>query len=288
MRRFWINPDDLFSNSTASDRCTRGESTTQDYREPLALHREYRAPLELGHEFKITGDTFHHVIVVSRLRAGDDFELICGQSQIYQTLIVNTEKKSATVKITGVRHVAPVPEPHIKLALAIPKWPVLDAVLEKCVELGVHTVQPLLTEFSAIKKAADYAGNRQERLEKIIHSATVQSARGDLLNLCNPTTFQSFIETTDLNLGVKGLMPYEASGLSTDIRSSLSVMSLNTAKPKAIWALIGSEGGWSTKEVDIAAQKGWQIVTLGPQVLRVETACLATLSVLKYEADLMR
>jgi 16S rRNA (uracil1498-N3)-methyltransferase len=264
MRRFWISPEDLFSTSSGNAR------------------------LDIGHEFKITGDTFHHVVVVSRLRAGDDFELISGQPDIYQMQIVNAEKKSATVTVTGVRHVPPVPEPCIKLALAVPKWPILDAVLEKCVELGVHTVQPLLTEFSAIKKVADYAGNRQERLDKIIQSATVQSARGDLLKLCNPMTFQSFIETTDLNPEARGLMPYEASGLGSDIRSALSAMNLATAKPKAIWALIGSEGGWSSKEVNFAAQKGWQIVTLGPQVLRVETACLATLSVLKYEADLMR
>jgi 16S rRNA (uracil1498-N3)-methyltransferase len=251
-----------------------------------SLRRFWIEPEEVSAEtFQLKDETFHHAIVVTRLGVGDEFELITGGLEALHVRVDSAQKKSAQVSILGRRALPGPRTPRVHLYFAVPKWPTLDAVVEKCVELGVDTLIPVLSDFSSVRKLEDYSDSRKERLEKIIRAATVQSGRGSLMQLKEPMLYRDVMQTTNLSSSQVGLMAYEGRP-AVEIRQELR--RLVTAQTEDISILVGAEGGWSEAEVAMARAKQWPVVTMGPQILRAETACLALVSVIKYEAGLMQ
>lgn len=112
------------------------------------------------------------------------------------------------------------------------------------------------------------------------------------MELLEPTKLAPFLSdlSADANRGaqVGGLFAYEGSRdvPSLPIRQSLGL--IKAKEPRAVWVFVGGEGGFSRNEVQAFTAVGLEPTTLGPQVLRVETACVALVSILKYEWDLMR
>lgn len=234
---------------------------------------------------EFSGDLFHHIFEVCRQERGHHFEVITEDSVAFLVEVTAVEKKRAEAQIIEKRVIAPLPHPWMHLAISLPRFQVMDAVLEKSVEMGVKSVQPLFSDYSFMRKDSSLPQNKLDRWEKIIVSATQQSGRGDLMTLASPQNFADFVKKINLNQGHMCLFAYEGSA-NSDIKTHLSLY-----KNKAIsdiWVVVGSEGGFSDNEVREMKGLDFQPVTLGPQVLRVETACIALISVLKYEFDLMR
>jgi 16S rRNA (uracil1498-N3)-methyltransferase len=210
--------------------------------------------------------------------------------------VVSEKKRELNAVIREVRTIEPLPYPRIRVALAIPRFNVLEGVLEKLVEMGVESVQPLYSDNSFIKTATDTWASKESRFEKIIQSATQQCGRGEKMRLETPQKLADFLgalaQTTDPNVdgginqngGVAGLFAYEIG--KVPIRDLGVAMSAK--RPKAVWIFVGGEGGFSREEAAAFERAGLSPATLGRQVLRVETACVALVSVLKYELDLMR
>jgi 16S rRNA (uracil1498-N3)-methyltransferase len=94
-------------------------------------------------------------------------------------------------------------------------------------------------------------------------------------------TLESLFEEFNRSAHTKGLFPYEGEA-QVDLKTA--IQELKSSKPEHIWVFVGSEGGFSMREVEIFASQGLKPVSLGEQILRVETACLALASILKYEA----
>lgn len=239
---------------------------------------------QVGAGYELKDEAFHHAIQVSRLRVGEEFEVVSGGHEALRVRILEIKKKSATVEVVGRRPLPIIKKPYIHLALAMPKWATFEFVLEKSVELGVTSVQPLLSDFSYVRDKRDYSSSKRDRLQKIIRSATEQSGRGPLLNLEEPQSLQEFAGAFNPSGGRAGLFAYE--GVSAlDVRTELQ--RLKSPALSEIWLFVGSEGGFSESEVEFMRQKGLPPVTIGEQILRVDTACLALVSVIKYELGLM-
>jgi 16S rRNA (uracil1498-N3)-methyltransferase len=238
----------------------------------------------VGPEFEITDEAFRHAIQVSRFQVGEEFEIVFGGLEALRVQITKIAKKSAVVRVVGRRPLPALPRPWIHLAFAVSKWPVFEEVLEKCVELGVQSVQPLLTDFSFIRNRRDWPESRQARLQKIIQSATEQSGRSSLLDLKEPLTLQEFTKTLNPEAGAPCLFAYEG---PSAFRLHEAMAQLPLKDITDIWAIVGSEGGFSASEVAHMSERGVPAVTMGPQILRAETACFALISVIKYELNLM-
>lgn len=234
-------------------------------------------------EVRFDGEQFHHIFDVCRQDVGSKFEvLLPGEAYLVEVLEVG--KKSARANIIEQRVIEPLPRPYVNLALCVPRFNVLESILEKAVEMGVHEIQLLSSDFSFIKKSEKISPNKWERWEKIIRSSTQQSGRGDLMELKTPITLDNFVQSLTQKPASMCLFGYEGS-------TPLSVKEFfqqNANKTEEAWILVGAEGGFSHAEVDKLKTSGVMPVTLGPQILRVETACLALTSVLKYEMGLMR
>lgn len=238
-----------------------------------------------GDRVIFSGDTFHHIFDVCRQDIGSKFEVLNEDSKAYLVEVLSVGKKNAEARILEERMIPPLPEPHIHLALAVSRFPVMDAIVEKAVEMGVKSIRPLFTEFSFVRTASALSANKVERWDKIVRSATQQCGRGDLMKIESALPLDEFLSDFNQQSSVMGLFAYE--GLST-----LGVKDYVTQKKKDgpykdLWIFVGSEGGFSHAEVEKMSRLALHPVSLGSQVLRVETACMALVSVLKYDFDLM-
>jgi 16S rRNA (uracil1498-N3)-methyltransferase len=252
MRRYWIEKKDLFQS-----------------------------------QVNFTGDVFHHIFDVCRQEVGSKFEVLTEDSKAYFVEVTSVTKKNAVGQILEERVIPALKEPRIHVLLSISRFPVMDAVMEKAVELGVYSIQPFFSDFSFLRKGEKLSDNKTERWDKIVRSATQQSGRGDLMKIQPAIHFDDIGGLINRNAGHAGLFAYEGPS-TTSIKNY--VAKIKSAYPEGIkdlWIIVGSEGGFSQKEVQRLTDLGLDPVTLGPQVLRVETACMALVSVLKYDFDLM-
>lgn len=239
-------------------------------------------------EVHFDGELFHHVFDVCRQEEGSHFEVIL-KGKAYLVEVAKVEKKRALAKIKEERQIPPLPHPHVHVVISVPRYQVMDAVVEKLVEIGVASVHPVFSEFSFVRSASSFPKQKLDRWQKIIVSATQQSGRGELMKLHEPQDLSILVKKLSQSInptsGQLCLFAYEGEA-DQNIRQFLK--SVKTPNITDIWCIVGSEGGFSSSEVNEFRQLGFDPVTLGSQVLRVETACLTLVSVLKYEFDLMK
>ncbi|MCJ8276452.1 MAG: RsmE family RNA methyltransferase, partial [Bdellovibrionales bacterium] len=181
-------------------------------------------------------------------------------------------------KIIEVRDLPPLKKPHLHLALSLPKFSTLERVIEKSVELGVHTVHLFSSDFSFMKPKPGELVKKQDRWNKIIKGATQQTGRGDLMELTEVTPLDVLLKEFASQPQTKGLLAYEG-----DAPLSLKqALSQRGDSIENLWVFVGSEGGFSASDLELFNDSGLLPISLGDQVLRVETACVTLLSILKY------
>jgi 16S rRNA (uracil1498-N3)-methyltransferase len=233
-------------------------------------------------------DLFHHIFDVCRQEVGHHFEVLTEDSHAYLVEVLSKEKKQATAKILESRQIEKLPHPHIHLALSVSRYQVMDAIVEKAVEMGVQSIQTFCSDFSFIRKPANLPDGKMERWQKIIISATQQCGRGELMKISEPVEWSKMLQTINPNSENWCLFAYEGSGGSGLKEHLNSLRGPSLLSPPNLWIIVGSEGGFSEAEVKEMHDLGLHPVTLGHQVLRVETACMTLVSVLKYEFGLLK
>lgn len=250
----------------------------------MALRRFWIEKDQLGSgDFFIEGELFHHLVDVCRVKESHEFELLPGDGKAYLIEAKSILKKQILCVNKSSRELPALPEPHVHLYVSIPKLPKLDGIIEKSVELGVKRLTPFLSDFSFLRKQSEISPNRAQRWEKILKGATRQCGRGDLMELGEVTSLSKVLASFNQNASLVGLFPYEGKASMT-IKEALRSPKVQGAKEVALF--VGSEGGFSAREVQQFQEVGLEPLTLGDQVLRVETACLALVSILKYELNL--
>jgi 16S rRNA (uracil1498-N3)-methyltransferase len=240
--------------------------------------RRYRYNLDLNvdSEVEIQDELFKHIIVVCRNQIGDQFELLKNEFA-YLSEIIRINKKTAAIRILSSRRIPDLPKPFIHLVLANPKTQVLETVVEKSVELGVKSIYLLATEKSFFK-SVDKIRLKEKRLEKIISQALQQSNRHDELILRQPCDFLAFMELYKSLDSKKGFVLYEKTEVSSTTTNPLKQ---GQDAVDDIYLMVGAEGGFTAPEAKLAFSVGFEALSLGRQILRVETACVAGLSILK-------
>ena len=232
----------------------------------------------------IKGDVHHHIFDVCRQQVGSKFEVLTGDGKARLIEVTQVGKKEATGRVIEDRPLPTLGQPRIHLALCLPRLPVFEAVVEKSVEMGVASIQPLFSDFSFFRDPSSLSTTKLERWQKIVRSAMQQSGRAEWLDLRPARRLEEFFLEMNRKAGHRCLIAYEGDA-PRSVRNQLS--SWKPSPPSDVVIFVGGEGGFSLKEIGMFTQHGQAAVTLGPQVLRVETACMALVSVLKYEFDLM-
>lgn len=237
------------------------------------------------------GDVFHHIFDVCRQEQGSQFEVLTEDGKAWLVEVTHKDKRSAQARVLSSRDLPTLPTPHIHLIMSVCRYPVMDAVVEKAVELGVRSIQTFTSDFSFIRKNESLPTGKLDRWKKIIISATQQSGRGDKMEFASPVSLENKLEEFNRQSSTLGLFAYEGDSvlsLQEFMAKANSQNSSNGLTIENVWIFVGSEGGFSKSEVELLNKAGLKAVTLGSQVLRVETACVTLVSVIKYAFNLWR
>lgn len=225
---------------------------------------------------QIKGEDVSHIKKVLRLRCGDNIVLCDGMGKDYLVSIKESGQDCITTEVISSQPAGTESSLEITLYQGIPKSDKMDFIIQKSIELGIRRIVPVSTERTIVKiDDIKDAGKKVERWQKIALEAAKQCNRGMIPQIEMPVTFDGALELcrqADL-----AIIPYEKETESR-LRSCIS-----SAHPRTVAVMIGPEGGFSEKEIEKAVTSGVRSVTLGPRILRTETAGIAVISILMYE-----
>ncbi len=226
-------------------------------------------PLVIGAVVTLPEHVAHHVQVI-RLSAGDAITLFNGEGGEYTATISTIEKKRATAEIK-IFEPREVELPYaITLAQALPEASKMDWIIEKAVELGVHAIQPLASQRCVVRLSAERAAKKLQHWQGIVVAASEQSGRNRLATLTEPVDFNQWTTQQDLHVRIM-LSPRAEQSLSDWARHH---------PPQSVALMIGPEGGFTDKEENLAIANGALMLSMGPRVLRTETAGVAAVAAL--------
>jgi 16S rRNA (uracil1498-N3)-methyltransferase len=223
----------------------------------------------------------HHAAVVLRAAVGDRATLFDGAGRVAEVEIIGVSKSKVSVRVIKTQQL-PARDIRLALAVAVPKGQNIEWIIEKAVELGASEVVPMLTERTVVRVAATDRAERRRKFERTAIEACKQCGQNWLPVLHGPTPFSEAIRAlsaeTDLPL-VASLEPQ-----SRPLRELVGDFAqANGRAPRSAAILIGPEGDLTASEYAEARVAGFRPMSLGPIVLRVETAALAALSIVGYE-----
>lgn len=227
--------------------------------------RRFFVPIVRGGEAELTGEEARHLTQVLRVEAGQLYEISDNQ-QVYLAEVDTARKQHVVFRILEPLPPQPAPVP-VTLLAALVKFERMETMIEKATELGVASIGFVKAERS--EKGLELAApKRMHRWERIALEASQQSRRAHLPVLAGPMPLREALRReADYRL----FLDEEPGG-----RSLLDVV---TGRGSAA-LLVGPEGGWPGHEREAARDAGWTPVTLGPQILRAETAAIAALATL--------
>ena len=224
----------------------------------------------------ITGEDVKHIRNVLRLSQGDIVTVCDGAGTDYSVRIA--EMDPARVKAEILQSAPNRNEPPIEVTLyqGLPKSDKMELIIQKGVELGVTSVVPVYTERTVVKLESRKDEERKtERWQRIAFEASKQCNRGIVPKIGMPVAFKKALELSAADH--LRIIPYEKEA----VHRLKSCIPANNIEKAAIF--IGPEGGFSDKEIETAEALGVLPVTLGPRILRTETAGMAVLAIIMYE-----
>ncbi len=241
----------------------------------MRLPRFFLPLSELSKTITIDGPVARHMIQVLRLTAGSPVILFNGEGGEYQAVINTINKKEVSVDVTEFTNREMESRLNVTLVQAVSRGERMDYTLQKATELGVTAIKPINTERAVVNLKGDRALKRVSHWQKVVNGACEQCGRNIIPCVEQIEDFKDCISKSVPVNTVKLLLHPEAQQSLSSFVTSLSNENL------LIVLLIGPEGGISQEEHDLAIQAGFNVIHLGPRVLRTETAAVVALSILQ-------
>ncbi len=227
----------------------------------------------------ITGDKARYLSIVLRSKPGDTITVLDGNGFKYECAVTEVHKKEVSAKLIKKIPYSVESPLSITLAQGIAKGDKMDFIIQKSTELGVGKITPLITERSQVRHTA-----KIQRWRKIALSASRQSGRYKIPEIDEPVGLREFLSGQSPHMenagdgGYCGII-FSEEHEKRNLKKVLSSLK-NTGN---ITLLIGPEGGFSKEETADAVKTGFIPASLGPRILRTETAPVAAISIIQYE-----
>jgi len=219
-----------------------------------------------GPEALLAGDEAHHLAQVMRAKVGDEVVLFDGSGAEFPARVVTIGRKEARLVVLARREIDRMPRRRVTLGVALPKGERQKWLAEKITELGVARLVPLVAEHGVAQPTEAAC----ERLARAALEAAKQCGRNRLLEIAAPIEAREWFAQ----------VPAAALRLIAHPPDSDSPAAFPAIDRDEILAAIGPEGGFSPAELSAAREHGWQAVSLGERILRVETAAIALAALL--------
>ncbi len=224
------------------------------------------------HYCYIVGSDASHIAKSLRMQIGEELTVCDQKGTDYNCAIENIDVNEIKLKVLS--KTATLTEPNVKLTLymALPKSDKMELIVQKCVELGISQIVPIMTSRCISRPDDKSLQKKVERYQKIAYEAAKQSGRGIIPMVCNKMSFKEALKSASED--DVSMIFYENGG--SDIKSFLNGCA------KTISIFIGAEGGFDPSEVALAKEAGVLPATLGPRILRCETAPITATSIIMY------
>lgn len=233
-------------------------------------------PLTAGSNAVIDGADARHIAGALRMTVGETLTLCDGAGTDYACTITAVNKDSVSAAVNAATPTASEPTLAVTLYMGMPKGDKLELVIQKAVELGVSAVVPVITARSIVRVDGKDAEKKRVRLQRIAAEAAGQSGRGIIPTVEAPISWKAALARL---ANENTLLCYEGGGAP--------IGTLVSPDDTAVSLVVGPEGGFDTAEVEAVVAAGGKIATLGPRILRCETAPLAALAVLMEKSGNM-
>lgn len=247
----------------------------------MSTYRFYLPPERWTEEMpELDGSDSHHCADVLSLEVGQTVVIFDGLGKVAEAVLTGVHRKHCRLRI-GPAHVTSALRCEITLAQAIPKGKNMNLILQKGVELGVSRIVPLITSRTVVRmdEASD-AGRKRERWQQIVLESCKQCGRNSIPMVNAPLSVEQFLRELPSPeiLLLASLQPD-----ARPIKEVLARVATPDERPSSVTVMVGPEGDFTPDEITLIKGAGAAAVTLGPTILRAETAALYCLSVLGHE-----
>jgi 16S rRNA (uracil1498-N3)-methyltransferase len=243
------------------------------------MHRFFIPPNTIHDDRVILrGTMVHQIRDVLRMRVGESIILLDNSGYAHQTELTLIDRETVRGIVREKWKLETEPSAQITLYQGMLKGQKFDWVLQKGTEIGITAFVPVLAARCVVGNLEDVSNARMERWERIVVEAAEQAGRASLPHLVNPILFTQACMLAER--GGLSLIPWEQEH-ATSLREALS----QVPKSKQINLFVGPEGGFAEEEIATAKEHGVIPVSLGPRILRAETAGLVAASAILYELD---
>ena len=223
----------------------------------------------VGDAAVIEGADARHIAGALRMTPGEGLTLCDGAGTDYTCTITAVERERVTLSVEAAAPTTAEPSLAVTLYMGLPKGDKMELINQKAVELGVSAIVPVATGRSIVRLDQKDAAKKQPRWQKLAAEAAGQSGRGIIPTVEIPMAWkQALVRLARENT----LLCYEGGGVP--------IGQLVTPADRAVSLVVGPEGGFDPAEVEAVTAAGGRIATLGPRILRCETAPLAAIAVL--------
>jgi len=252
----------------------------------MQRRRFYAAPESISESaIHLSSEESHHLARVVRLRDGDEAFVFDGCGREYRCRVAQADARAAQLEVVEALADEVESPLDLTLAQALAKGEKFDLIVQKAAELGVRKIVPLITANADVKLSDERAEKRAERWRRIALEALKQSGGRRLVEIQSPMALADFIAATQ----EQSAAPFVLLVFSERGGAAVSVVLSNEDYARRVIALIGPEGGWDTSELDLLAASGARAVTLGPRILRTETAAVVAVALIQHRlGDLSR
>jgi 16S rRNA (uracil1498-N3)-methyltransferase len=225
----------------------------------------------------ITGPEAKHITRVLRMGRGDRIILMDGKGTRFQAIIKSAGRHEVLVTLERPLPKPPPPPVEITLCQALLKSRTMDYMVEKTSELGVYRLFPFSSERTVISLEKERLANKIRHWKEIAQSAAKQSDRATPAEIGSLSSFGDLVAKWKREEAIKAIL-WEEEG-SRDLKALL-----RTSLPvRKFIGMVGPEGGFAGKEIEVAREEGFTPVSLGYRVLRAETAAITMVAIVQYE-----
>ena len=209
------------------------------------------------------------------MRQGESFCAVDSEGTVYNAVIASIDKKELVAELVSTQEESHEMKAKITLYQSVSKGERMDLTIQKSVELGVTKIVPVLSDRCVVK--LDGKSGKSDRWQKIALEAARQSGRDIVPEVTEPVKFEDAVKNCSEEIKI---IPWE------EARDETLKDILENHSEGSIAVFIGPEGGFDSSEAELAMADGIKPVTLGPRILRTETAGPAVLAMINYALEL--
>lgn len=225
-------------------------------------------PLQEHETLELDSNAAQHLVKVLRMKEGDLIRLFDGSGAFFPATLIQTSKKHVSVKTAGKELCHTESSLHTHIGQVMSRGDRMDYAIQKSTEMGVTEITPLISERCEVKLNQEREEKRLRHWQQVAISAAEQCGRASIPHIHPVQSIDDWIGSRE--------------GLSLVLHHRDTQQLSTLGKPDSVNILIGPEGGLSEAEITLALQHQFIATTLGPRVMRTETAPITALSIVQW------